>query len=140
MIFCICRFCWRGHSYCSTECRVAAKLKAHREAQRRYRKSEKGKKAHREAENRRRIGLSKKNRKILDDTGTTVQYPCLKIEAVSASLKENNRYFGSPLFRIGRCHFCGSVGLIVDQFPRRGYGKRNDSMKIVCQFLLQAGR
>jgi hypothetical protein len=23
--------------------------------------------------------------------------------------------------RTGRCHFCGSVGTIVDKFPRRGY-------------------
>jgi hypothetical protein len=24
--------------------------------------------------------------------------------------------------KAGRCHFCGSGGVIVDKFPRRGYG------------------
>jgi hypothetical protein len=24
--------------------------------------------------------------------------------------------------KTGRCHFCGSGGVIVDKFPRRGYG------------------
>ena len=69
--------------------------------------------------------------KILDDTGTNFQYRCLKIQVVSASLKENNECVGAPLLRIGRCHFCGSVGFIVDRFPRRAYGKRNYSMKMV---------
>jgi hypothetical protein len=25
----------------------------------------------------------------------------------------------------GRCHFCGSWGVIVDKFPRRGYGGKH---------------
>lgn len=109
---------------------MAAKRKAHQEAQKRYRRTEKGKKAHREAENLRRVGLTKKNRKILDDTPTNFQYRCIKIQVVSASLKENNECVGAPLLRTGRCHFCGSVGFIVDRFPPRSYGKRNDSMKM----------
>ncbi|GAH63050.1 unnamed protein product, partial [marine sediment metagenome] len=36
------------------------------------------------------MGLTKKNRKIMDDTGTNFQYRCLKIQVVSAGLKENN--------------------------------------------------
>lgn len=122
--------CWRGQSYCSAECRRAAKRKAHQEAQKRYRRTEKGKEAHREAENLRRVGLTKKNIEILDDTATNFQYRCLKIQVVAASLKENNEFVGVPLLRIGRCHFCGSVGFIVDRFPRRAYGKRNYSMKM----------
>ena len=121
-LFCICRSCWRGQGYCSAECRSSAKRIAHQEAQRRYRKTEKGKQAHCEAENRRRLRICKKNRKILDDTAANHLYRCLKIQVVSAGLKENNE-------RVGRCHFCGSVGRIVDQFPRRDYGKRTYSMK-----------
>ena len=132
-IFCICRCCWRGQSYCSAECRRAAKRKAHQEAQKRYRRTEKGKEAHREAENLRRVGLTKKNIEILDDTATNFQYRCLKIQVVAASFKKNNEYVEVPWFRIGRCHFCGSVGFIVDQFPRRAYGKRNYSMKMVSK-------
>ncbi len=119
-VFCICRCCWRGQRYCRAECRVAARHKAHREAQKRYRKTEKGKKAHREAENRRRMGLTEKNERILDDTGTTHLYSCLKI--VSAGLKECDEVNITPWLRIGRCHICGSWGIIVDWFPRRGYG------------------
>ncbi len=46
-------------------------------------------------------------------------------------MKENNEWVGSALLRIGRCHFCGSVGLIVDQFPPRSYGKKNYSVEMV---------
>jgi hypothetical protein len=28
-------------------------------------------------------------------------------------------------FTSPRCHFCGRKGVIVDHFPRRGYGKRS---------------
>jgi hypothetical protein len=48
---------------------------------------------------------------------------------VPTGLKENNKWLEPPLLRIGRCHFCGSVGLIVDRFPRRDYGKRTYSMQ-----------
>jgi len=123
-VFCICRCCWRGQRYCSAECRSAAKRKAHRETQRRYRKTEKGKKAHREAENRRRMGFTQKNEEILDDTATTLQHSCLTIG--SAGLKKHDEWVGAPWLRIGRCHVCGSWGVIVDRFPRRGYGKGND--------------
>ena len=121
-VFCICRRCWRGQRYCRAECRIAAKRKAHREVQRRYRRTEKGKIAHREAENRRRIGLTQKNEAMLDDTASTLQHSCLKIEFTG--LKEHDEGYGAAGLRIGRCHFCGSWGVIVDQFPRTGYGKR----------------
>ena len=121
-VFCICRCCWRGQRYCSAECRSAARHKAHREAQKRYRKTEKGKIAHQEAENRRRMGLTQKNEEILADTGTTLRYSCIKI--VFAGLKECDEGNIAPWLRIGRCHICGSWGVIVDRFPHRGYGKR----------------
>jgi len=130
-IFCICQSCWRGQAYCSYECRSASKRKAHQEAQKRYRKTEKGKKAHREAENRRRIGLNKKNKEILDDRGSTLYCSYSKI-ATSTNFgdKEQIECAVSTLIRFGRCHFCGSLGVIVDRFPRRGYGKQNYSINI----------
>jgi hypothetical protein len=26
---------------------------------------------------------------------------------------------------MARCRFCGSLGVVVEQFPHRGYGKRH---------------
>ena len=66
-VFCICQSCWRGQAYCSDGCRSASKRKAHKEAQKRYRKTKKGKEAHCEDENRRRMGLSKKIKKNMED-------------------------------------------------------------------------
>ena len=130
-IFCICQSCWRGQAHCSDDCRSAAKRKAHKEAQKRYRRTEKGKKAHREAEKRRRMGLSKKNKPIVDDTSTTLQCALSKIKrSRNFSDKEQFGCALKSLIRIGRCHFCGSLGVIVDRFPRRGYGKQNYGMKL----------
>lgn len=130
-IFYICQSCWRGQAYCSEECRSASKRKAHQEAQKRYRKTEKGKKAHREAENRRRMGLSKKIKKNVDDRGSKFQSSYSKIET-STSFGDEEQ-IGSAVnssLRFGRCHFCGSFGVIVDRFPRRGYGKQDYSVNI----------
>lgn len=122
VIFCICRRCWRGQAYCSDECRIAGTRQAHREAQRRYRQTERGRYNHRRAERRRRIRIFKKS---MDDGGSTPQYTGYKI---ISSVKQSC-IRGSPFhvkLRIGeegRCHFCGVSGLIVEKFPRRGYGK-----------------
>jgi len=91
-------------------------LKNHREAQRRYRQTEKGKKAHREAENRRRYGLTRKNQKNMDDqSSTALSAWCMRpIKAV----KKRLLHMGT----IVECHFCGSSGFLVACFPRRGYG------------------
>ena len=115
-VFYVCWCCWRGQAYCGDECRIAGKRKNHREAQRRYRQTSKGKKAHREAENRRRHGLSKKNQKNMDDASSTV----LPAWGMGLLLSVWNR-----IFHVGKtphCHFCGRSGEIVDKFPRRGYG------------------
>lgn len=82
----------------------------------RYRKTEKGKKAHREAENRRRHGLSKKNQKNMDDASSTV----LPAWGMKLLLSAWNRIFHGK--KTLHCHFCGRFGVIVDEFPRRGYG------------------
>ena len=120
LLFCVCRRCFRGQVYCSDECRIAGRRKSCRESQRRYRQTPKGKKAHCESENRRRHGLSKKNEKNMDDPSTTA-HPlwCITllifIQLLMLRLKA---WFD----KTGRCHFCGSGGVIVDKFPRRGYG------------------
>ena len=114
--FYICRCCWRGQAYCSDECRIAGYKKRHREAQRKYRQTQKGKKVHREAENRRRHGLSQKNPKNMDDGSSTVD-PAWCMRGARAL-----RMHIFPVETAPRCQFCGSYGLLVNQFPRRGYG------------------
>jgi len=116
LVFCICRACFRGQTYCSDPCRVAGKRKNHCAAQRRYRQTDKGKKNHREAENRRRHGWSQKGEKNMDDPSST---------ALPAWVMEVLRSLWSRIFHLQNspyCLFCGCDGQIVDQFPRRGYG------------------
>ena len=114
--FCICRSCYRGHAYCSDECRVFGKRKRQSIAQEKYRKTDKGKKNHCESENRRRQGLSKKNQRNMDDATT----PVLPVWCIALLLWVQNRIFG---FKTApRCRFCGASGRIVPAFARRGYG------------------
>ena len=122
--FSICRSCYRGHAYCCDRCRIAGKQKSHCKAQRRYRKTDKGRKSHRLAENRRRIRQKSKKRstdaKKLDDASST---PLSKRRIVVSSLI----YFIKTRCKIGlsymgQCHFCGAFGKIVDKYPRRDYG------------------
>ena len=113
-IFCICRCCWRGQTYCRAGCRRAAKLYAHRKAQRRYRRTFKGKKTHREAERRRRMRISKKT--MADRGSTSIPLLC--------KLDSRRR-----MKTKGRCRFCGHTGPITGKFPRRGYGKQKSSKK-----------
>lgn len=105
----MCQSCWRGQVYCGDRCREAAQHEAHRKAQRRYRQTENGREAHRQAERKRRL---KKNKKTVDDEGSTPQLPC------------GNVSLNLPGKKV-RCHFCGSCGVIVKHFPRRGYGKKS---------------
>ena len=119
LVFDVCRSCYRGHAYCSDECRVAGKRKSHRKAQRKYRRTTKGKKQHCEAENRRRYRSDEKNHQSIrkmDDAATIV----LSEWCMGLLVGVRNRLFhvqASP-----KCHFCGSYGHLVDEFPRRGYG------------------
>ena len=116
--FYVCRRCWRGQAYCGEECRRLGRGRVHREAQRRYRQTAKGKKAHRQGENRRRHGLSKKNEKKMDD-----------LSSQGLSLRFIKLLSGAPVLLVPggtgfdhqrRCHFCGCKGRVVDRFPRRG--------------------
>ena len=115
-VFYICRTCWRGHAYCCEGCRRAGTLKNKREAQRRYRQTEKGKKRHREGENRRRYRKKIQKAKNMDDTTSTV----LPVWCTTIILWILFQIQGLP-FR-PYCQFCGTSGQVVMQFPRRGYG------------------
>ena len=115
-VFFVCQSCWRGQAYCCDQCRLCGNLHKHREAQRRYRQSPKGKKVHREAENRRRHGWGKKSEKNMDDATSTV----LTCWCIGVLMNTLNRIFHSN--KEPRCHFCRSLGQVVDEFPRRGYG------------------
>jgi len=78
----------------------------HREAQRTYRQTAKGKKTHREYEEKRRI---KKNKKTVADETTTPR----EARDIEPPERPGNRL---------RCLFCGLSGIVVAQFPRRAYG------------------
>ena len=122
--FCICQPCWRGQAYCSEACRRLGRRRVHREAQRRYRQTQRGKKAHRQGENRRRHGWSKKNEKKMDDPSSR-GLPLRVIGLLEeSSLRPVYAHFvtvrDEPVFDSSRrCHFCGCKGQVVDRFPRR---------------------
>jgi len=103
--FCVCRRCWRGQTYCCDSCRMAARDHAHREAQRRYRSTSKGREAHRRAERRRRMHRVKKT--VADQSSIPESSGLIVVGQT-----------------IGCCHFCGCKGKVVEQFPRRGYARR----------------
>lgn len=107
--FDVCRSCWRGQIYCCDECREAAQMASHRKAQQQYRLTAKGKTAHRQAERRRRL---RQHKKTMDDASST---PHPTYDTPSKKLT----------YPVGCCHFCGRRGLVMDHFPRRGYGKTN---------------
>lgn len=108
-IFYICRSCWRGQAYCSNRCRQYAQREAHRLAQQRYRQTEKGRAAHRQAERRRRMQVSEKT---VADASSTVVITYDKLPQ-------------DDPFIVPCCHFCGGKGVVVEHFPRRGYGQRS---------------
>ena len=108
-IFYICQSCWRGQAYCCDTCRQTFQQEAHRLAQKKYRQTTKGREAHRQAERRRRI----------QDSEKTVA------DASSIPAIEHDRLPQDLQFIISCCHFCGEKGVVVDHFPRRGYGRRN---------------
>ncbi len=119
IFFRICRRCYRGQIYCCAECRVLGKREKRREAQRRYRKTEKGKKAHREAENRRRQRAKRASAKKMDDASSIPPLILFMILAICVRILFPR--FGKSGGMTGRCDFCGTRGKIVREFPRRGY-------------------
>lgn len=113
-IFYICHSCWRGQAYCRDSCRHHSQREAHRLAQQRYRQTTKGREAHRQAERMRRMQVSEK----------TVA------DASSTPAPERDRLPQDHQFIVPSCHFCGGKGVVVEHFPRRGYGRRNSVTNI----------
>lgn len=113
-IFHICRSCWRGQAYCCDSCRHHSQREAHRLSQQRYRQTVKGREAHRQAEKRRRMQGSEKT---VADTSST--------RAIVHDTLPQDHPFILPC-----CHFCGRNGVVVEYFPRRGYGRRNSGAKL----------
>ena len=122
LFFCVCRSCWRGQAYCSNKCRQASQKYAHREAQRRYRRKEKGRKAHRDWQRRRRMGKVKKS---VADRATTIYPSRYKITSSNVKVTKGSCYFEKrpQVGMKGHCYFCGKAGVIVSTFPRRKHGK-----------------
>ena len=106
-IFHVCRPCWRGQVYCGERCRKTRQRRLHRTAQRKYRHTDKGRKTHRLYEQNRR--KKKKKKKTMGDDSATPPKSC--------DMELKKRSGNRP-----RCLFCGSIGVVVDQFPRRAYG------------------
>jgi hypothetical protein len=117
--FCICRSCYRRQAYCGKRCRKTARRRAHREAQRRYRQTDRGKRTHCLSENRRRHGQQRVGSKNMADQTTKSQ----KIHCKRAPAKHAHGVSFQPGGR-GYCHFCGRGGIILNEFPRRSYGNR----------------
>ena len=115
--FCICRRCWRGQAYCSAACRISARRASHRQAQRRYRQSVKGRRAHCLAENSRRQRKNQPGLKNMDDQAST---PEVSGDILTCRCAREMSFSAGGY---GYCHFCGRGGVIVSAFARRSYGK-----------------
>ena len=117
MNFCVCQRCWRGQAYCSEECRRLGRRRVHREAQKRYRQTAKGKKAHCQAENRRRHGWSRQNERKMDDLSSRgLAGRAIGLVVYACWVLARTRVRGDST---RGCHFCGGKGRVVDRFPRR---------------------
>lgn len=129
--FNVCRRCYRGHRYCSPICKLEGYRRGRRNAQKRYRRKEKGKIKHQVAEKKRRLRLWEKNR----EKNPLKPITPIKNDVQKISTKKTNDLVtvitatGAPVSekpwhsQIGHCHFCGIQGVIVKKFPRRGYGQ-----------------
>ena len=107
-LFHICRSCWRGQAYCGERCRRIRQRQLHREAQSKYRHSKNGKETRRLYE---KTKNSKKNKLNPGDDSSTPQKDC--------DIEPKKRSGNRP-----SCLFCGSIGVVVDHFPRRAYAGR----------------
>ena len=84
-LFDTCKKCYRGQVYCSVTCRIAGYRERHREAQRKYRKTKKGKKQHKDAEGRRR----KKQQQGKKKKPHTIVKSCMCLLMIMKSLIKN---------------------------------------------------
>jgi len=95
---------------------LSARRASHRQAQRRYRQTQKGKLAHRLAENLRRHA-QKADKKNMDDASST---PAVSVYKMAL---KNKKAISLPPVKPHFCQFCGKPGSVVEKFPRRPYGK-----------------
>lgn len=122
-IFYLCSHCYRGHKYCSKLCKTSAQRAAHREAQKRYRETEKGKKAHCESEKRRRLGKAAKGR--FKKVGEMLVRCCKS--AVEKAKTKIETVLENPDAE-ACCHFCHCHGRIVQKF-NRAYNRKGKQAK-----------
>ncbi len=117
-VFYVCHSCWRGQAYCSEICRIQGYRRNNQRRQRKYRKSNNGKKTHCRNENKRKKRLAEK--KVGDATSNAIS----SLIFSSPNIKSN-----SP-----SCQICGKKGGIVTSFPRRRYGRscKEDRPTVVC--------
>ena len=115
-IFYVCQHCWRGQAYCSDVCRQSSQRQSRRRAQQNYRRTEKGQRRHREAEKRRRM---RQNKKTMDDASSTPD-------------SDHAKVIQNPEIVAVFCRFCGKPGRIVNDFPRRSYG-RPQFEPVICR-------
>ena len=113
--FYVCQSCWRGQAYCCDSCRHHSRREAHRLAQQRYRRTAKGREAHRQSERKRRMQVAEKTMADTSSTPVTVHDRLLQ---------------GHP-FIVPCCHFCSGKGVVVEHFPRRGYGRRCSGVNFI---------
>jgi len=110
-IFYLCRTCYRGHVYCSIKCRIAGYLQKHREAQKRYRGTDKGKSKHRELEKKRRNKFKGKKitEKIVNCMSSVIQS---MFESIF-KIKKIGEY------KTEKCQKCGKMGIVVTDFREK---------------------
>ncbi len=118
--FCVCRECWKGQAYCCDSCKNLGYAKQRREAQRRYRKTEKGKAKHREAEKQRRLRFMPMAEKTKDekDTKEKKQNKQAYNPALHNRQPKHTIKLGNEKIEKGYCQLCGATGVIVKRISQ----------------------
>lgn len=112
LIFGLCAHCYRGHRYCSEECRIASQRESHRKAQKKYRNTEKGRAYHRNYERQRRMGKSKGRGK--GKVKTIIIQCCRSSVNRARDFVKKGVLLGEKDF----CHLCGRFGGLVNKICR----------------------
>lgn len=144
----MCRSCYRNNRYCCEICQTKGNRKRHQEAQERYRNKigrevlneiERGRRYNKWLENQILARLARArgsvgnvdgdidiDQGIADEAKTDVVELFLNASLDIRSLIRDGKVSKAKraMGTKGRCVFCGCKGLIVEKFPRRGYGSR----------------
>lgn len=107
-IFSMCRSCYRNNCYCSVECRKSGLRESRKMAQKKYRKTEKGKKQHAAGEKRRRSRKKTGQKKTVAKSRSCM---CIMMKLVQIFKKKTQ----------AKCEICGIEGEVVEKFSKRGY-------------------